>query len=205
MDRKRIFDAVRRLLGRGFQADEIVTLDTAIDQAVGVSVTPLETIGRAGIALIKRFEGCRLTAYPDPGTGGDPWTIGWGATGKGIRKGTIWTQQQADARLENDLTRYAAEVAKALQNPDYSGAVRRAGQLPLQHGRNRQGDADPIAQGWGLRWRACGVRSLGLRSGAGFARARQTSFGRGGPLQRSVIPAVFGPHTVPAEGVDAGE
>jgi lysozyme len=116
MDRKRIFDAVRRLLGRGFQADEIVTLDTAIDQAVGVSVTPLETIGRAGIALIKRFEGCRLTAYPDPGTGGDPWTIGWGATGKGIRKGTIWTQQQADARLENDLTRYAAEVAKALQN-----------------------------------------------------------------------------------------
>lgn len=25
--------------------------------------------------LIKRFESCRLTAYPDPGTGGEPWTI----------------------------------------------------------------------------------------------------------------------------------
>ncbi|HFZ1395970.1 TPA: lysozyme, partial [Klebsiella pneumoniae] len=26
-------------------------------------------ISNNGIALIKRFEGCRLTAYPDPGTG----------------------------------------------------------------------------------------------------------------------------------------
>lgn len=28
-----------------------------------------------GIALIKKFEGCRLAAYPDPGTGGavDNW------------------------------------------------------------------------------------------------------------------------------------
>ena len=39
-------------------------------------------ISNNGIALIKRFEGCRLTAYPDPGTGGDPWTIGFGWTGK---------------------------------------------------------------------------------------------------------------------------
>ena len=39
-------------------------------------------ISNNGIALIKRFEGCRLTAYPDPGTGGDPWTIGYGWTGK---------------------------------------------------------------------------------------------------------------------------
>ena len=28
------------------------------------------------IPLIKQFEGCKLTAYPDPGTGGEPWTIG---------------------------------------------------------------------------------------------------------------------------------
>ena len=33
-----------------------------------------------GIALIKKFEGCRLTAYPDPGTGDAPWTIGYGWT-----------------------------------------------------------------------------------------------------------------------------
>lgn len=28
-------------------------------------------ISEKGITLIKEFEGCSLTAYPDPGTGGD--------------------------------------------------------------------------------------------------------------------------------------
>lgn len=37
-------------------------------------------ISPEGIALIKQFEGCRLNAYPDPATGGDPWTIGIGHT-----------------------------------------------------------------------------------------------------------------------------
>ena len=80
-------------------------------------------IGPAGIALIKQFEGCarrradgRFEAYPDPGTGAEPWTIGWGATGKGIVRGTVWTQAECDARLEADLARYAAEVARALDN-----------------------------------------------------------------------------------------
>ena len=80
-------------------------------------------IGPAGIALIKQYEGCakrrpdgRFEAYPDPGTGAEPWTIGWGATGKGIRRGTVWTQAECDARLEADLARYAAEVARALDN-----------------------------------------------------------------------------------------
>lgn len=53
--------------------------------------------------LIKRFEGCRLTAYPDPGTGAAPYTVGWGCTGPGIGPGTVWTQAQADAALEHRL------------------------------------------------------------------------------------------------------
>lgn len=84
-------------------------------------------IGPAGIALIKQFEGCArlrpdglVEAYPDPGTGGLPWTIGWGATGQDrfsggmIRPGTRWTQAQCDERLAEDLARYAAEVAEAI-------------------------------------------------------------------------------------------
>lgn len=78
-------------------------------------------IGAKGIALIKQFEGCAwrrsdgtFEAYPDPGTGGDPWTIGWGATGPGIGPGTVWTQAECDARLEADLARFAREVAQAL-------------------------------------------------------------------------------------------
>src|SRR5688572_9540626 len=118
MDRKRIFDAVRRLLGRGFRQDEVAALDAAIDSAVRPdSPDPLEpprAVGAAGIALIKRFEGCarvradgQVEAYPDPGTGGAPWTIGWGATGPGIGPCTTWTQAQCDARLAADLARYA--------------------------------------------------------------------------------------------------
>ncbi|MEQ1640821.1 MAG: lysozyme, partial [Novosphingobium sp.] len=68
-----------------------------------------------------RFEGCakrrsdgRFEAYPDPGTGGAPWTIGWGATGTGIARGTVWTKDQCDERLANDLVRFAREVARAL-------------------------------------------------------------------------------------------
>lgn len=51
------------------------------------------------IKLIKQFEGCRLTAYPDPATGGAPWTIGYGATGPEITKGTVWDQLHADQDL----------------------------------------------------------------------------------------------------------
>ena len=52
---------------------------------------------------IKRHEGCKLTAYPDPGTGAEPWTIGYGATGPDINPGTEWTQEQADTDLFNRL------------------------------------------------------------------------------------------------------
>jgi lysozyme len=66
------------------------------------------------VALIKEFEGCHLDAYPDPGTGGDPWTIGWGSTGPGIRKGVKWTQAQADERLAQDVDRFLTGVFAAI-------------------------------------------------------------------------------------------
>lgn len=84
-------------------------------------------VGAKGESLIKRFEGCArlrpdglVEAYPDPGTGGEPWTIGWGATGPDhfnggrIRRGTVWTQAQCDQRFRDDLPRYAGEVIAAL-------------------------------------------------------------------------------------------
>lgn len=119
MNRKTIFDAVRRMLGRGFARHEVAALDLAIT-AASASPAP-RTVGPAGIALVKRWEGCArkradglFAAYPDPGTGADPWTIGWGATGPGIGPGTVWTQAQCDARLEADLARFAAEVSRAI-------------------------------------------------------------------------------------------
>ena len=64
--------------------------------------------------LIRHFEGCRLTAYPDPKTGGDPWTIGHGSTGPGIGPGVVWTQAQADARLVDDVAKREAMANNAI-------------------------------------------------------------------------------------------
>ena len=129
MDRKALFDTIRRIMGRGFRQHEVDLIDAVLDGDAHVfdqQDTKTRRVGPEGIALIKRFEGCAqrradglVEAYPDPGTGGEPWTIGWGATGSDgaggrIAPGTVWTQAQCDARLESDLARYAAEVTKAL-------------------------------------------------------------------------------------------
>jgi GH24 family phage-related lysozyme (muramidase) len=66
------------------------------------------------LAIVREFEGCKLKAYPDPGTGGEPWTIGWGSTGPNIAPGTVWTQQQADERLMADLRQFHQGVLTTL-------------------------------------------------------------------------------------------
>jgi lysozyme len=74
-----------------------------------------------GIDLIKRFEGCRLTAYPDPATGGEPYTCGWGITsaaGVGIvDRHTVWTEQEAHDKLVEALGRYEHAVLEAVKHP----------------------------------------------------------------------------------------
>ena len=72
-----------------------------------------------GIRLIKQFEGCRLTAYPDPGTGGDPWTIGYGWThpidGKPVKPGMTIDQETADRLLKTGLVSYENDVLKLVR------------------------------------------------------------------------------------------
>ncbi|EKW0743268.1 lysozyme [Citrobacter freundii] len=69
-----------------------------------------------GIKNIKDFEGCSLTAYPDPGTGGAPWTIGYGWThpvdGKPIKPGMTIKQETADRLLKTGLVSYENDVLK---------------------------------------------------------------------------------------------
>ncbi|BAY50184.1 family 24 glycoside hydrolase (plasmid) [Scytonema sp. HK-05] len=52
-----------------------------------------------GVELIKQFEGCYLEAYPDPLTGAEPITIGWGCTrkpdGSEWRMGDRITEEEA--------------------------------------------------------------------------------------------------------------
>jgi lysozyme len=70
-----------------------------------------------GLALIKSFETCKLKAYPDPKTGGAPWTVGWGATGDDIGPGMVWTQAQADRRLSLDIALRDAVIDKTVTVP----------------------------------------------------------------------------------------
>lgn len=60
---------------------------------------------QAGIDLIKKFEGCRLTAYK-PVAAEKYWTIGWGHYGPDITQGMTITQARADELLVQDLEKY---------------------------------------------------------------------------------------------------
>lgn len=181
MNRKPIFDTLRRLLGRPFRQSEVVALDDAIDASLDPHPQPGRTesphaVGDAGLELIRRFEGCArkrtdglIEAYPDPGTGAAPWTIGWGATGPDIGPGTVWTQQQCDDRLSQDLARHAREVAEAVQDAPTSqaqfdaltsfhyntGAIRRATLLRLHRAGRFEEAADEFS-----RWTRAGGRVL---------------------------------------------
>ena len=72
-------------------------------------------ISPAGIALIKRWEGCRLEAYKD---GGGVWTIGYGHTSAAgtpkVTAGLKITQAEAEAMLIRDLEKYEGAVDNAL-------------------------------------------------------------------------------------------
>lgn len=76
----------------------------------------------SGIELIKRFEGCELTAYPDPKTKGRPYTVGWGNTrkkdGTPFELGEKITQKEADELFSYQLE---TEFFPGLQKiPHYS-------------------------------------------------------------------------------------
>jgi GH24 family phage-related lysozyme (muramidase) len=79
----------------------------------------MKAVNLAGDLLVKPFEGYarRLpdggcAAYPDPGTGREPWTIGWGCTGPDVTKTTIWTQEKAQQELNKHLLYFYQELLK---------------------------------------------------------------------------------------------
>lgn len=72
-------------------------------------------INRAGIELLKKWEGCRLKAYQDSV---GVWTIGFGHTSMAgepkVTAGLTITQQEAEDILVRDLVKYESAVSKAL-------------------------------------------------------------------------------------------
>lgn len=99
---------------------------------------------KMAIKLVKLSEGCYLKAYADPASdlaqalqhaghwstylqGGftvpeaweklkaTPYTCGWGDT-QGVTKNTIWTQQEADTRLEKRVREFMTAAIEATPN-----------------------------------------------------------------------------------------
>lgn len=68
----------------------------------------------AALKLIKDFEGCHLDAYPDPLSGGAPWTIGYGTTrysdGRPVQKGDRINAIEADLLLRQEVDKIAAKL-----------------------------------------------------------------------------------------------
>lgn len=69
-----------------------------------------------GLKVTTTSEGCKLTAYPDPGTGAEPWTIGYGHT-KGVMPGMTCTQEQAIAWLKQDVSWAEQAVSQLVTVP----------------------------------------------------------------------------------------
>lgn len=70
----------------------------------------MRRINEAGLKLLVASEGCRLTAYPDPATGGHPWTVGYGHCGPEVGPGMKITQDQANELLAKDIRRFEKGV-----------------------------------------------------------------------------------------------
>lgn len=80
------------------------------------------TTRQQGIAAIKAHEGLRLQAYPDPASGGEPWTIGWGHTG-GVKRGDIITIEQAEKLLAEDIAEAQAGIRALVKVPLTDGQL----------------------------------------------------------------------------------
>ena len=70
-------------------------------------------ISQEGIALIKKFEGCKLESYL---CAANVPTIGYGST-KGVKMGMNISQEQAEELLIEDLKVFEDAVLKAVQVP----------------------------------------------------------------------------------------
>lgn len=75
----------------------------------------MRPVPQQAVELVSRWEGLELSAYPDPATGGDPWTIGYGHTGPDVKRGLKITTAHALKLLRDDLGIAAARLATVVR------------------------------------------------------------------------------------------
>jgi lysozyme len=105
--------------------DRLRVLLAEVDAAIADEQNAGDPVDPVLVSDLKRDEGLRLTAYPDPLSGGDPWTIGYGHTGPEVHRGLRWTQRQAEAALLADIEKHNSQLAAALPWVDRLDPARR--------------------------------------------------------------------------------
>jgi len=119
----RLIDLFRYFKGLPHQLAAISELEAAISPHLlrrdqpwfkTWSVPGKQTDLADAIQIIKEFEGCHLSAYPDPLSGGDPWTIGYGTTrfpdGSAVHRGDKINVIEADMLLRLEVDRIAERL-----------------------------------------------------------------------------------------------
>lgn len=147
-----------------------------IDAHVGTKRIPERAshVSERGQAMIHQFESFRHDAYPDPGTGNEPWTIGYGSTvypsGQPVRPGDRVTRAEGALIFAYDLQKFTRSVLQAVEVPltqnqldalvslTYNigkNAFRRSTLLKTLNRGDYQGAADQF-----LVWRKAGGRVM---------------------------------------------
>ena len=74
----------------------------------------MRAIPAKAVDFVAKHEGKRLKAYPDPATGGKPYTIGYGHTGPDVVLGMTITDAEAKALLRKDLGIAAGRIQERI-------------------------------------------------------------------------------------------
>ena len=132
--------------------------------------------------LIREFEGFEPNAYPDSGTGGDPWTIGYGFTrwpnGTSIVKGQTITRAKADEMLAQYMeTQVVPELRKTI--PSWAALT-----------QNQQ--CALVSFAWNVGWHFYGA--------AGFETITRCLAGK----DSAAVPAALRLYCNPGSSVEAG-
>lgn len=143
------------------------------------SFTNPRSVSETGLAVLKHYEGCKLTAYRDSV---GVLTIGWGDT-ENVTEGMMITQEEADDRLERRLGRdfepgVKAAIQAHMKQEQFDAMVCLAYNIGVSAFTNstlvklfNAGDVQGAADEF-LRWDKAGGKSLkGLRKRRAAERA----------------------------------
>lgn len=67
--------------------------------------------------IVAKWEGLKYQPYPDPATGGAPWTVCYGHTGPDVVPGKGYTKADCDALLQADMAEADSHVRRCIPVP----------------------------------------------------------------------------------------